>query len=378
MRNSALIGFCGTLAALLISTPAKAQESTAWQYVHPDARILLGVEWQKAKASPTGKMVSRQILNTPGAKVTSSGMEILDLVDRVLLSSPGPRPGEAADKSPLVIVIEGKIDRTKIKKMMSDGTAVERFKGVDLLVPPPSKGSEVVIALLSDSMALMGDRMSIELVLDSAKKGEVPRVNPGLFERAHALAATNEIWAVASAPEGGFATGSEAGPAKQLEDIESMEFGMNLQQGLGLKLALGMKTQESAQGMAAMIQGLSMLAASDPKRNPQMAQLVKSLQVSSDKKNVRFGMQIPLAQLERGVVEMKTTATAASKHTLEGLLGMSGGATAEGGVMLPDVRPVGTLAEPAKPAQPVQRTIKIYGAEGGPQEVTYTTNQKQR
>lgn len=361
------------LIALLVplSLLAAAPEPSLWQYVHPEAKLLMGIDLLKAKNSPTGQMLTRQFKSLAGAQV--SGTEFLDMADRVLASSPGAAPGE---RPAMLIAVEGRMDRTRLKKMLADGTAVERFRGVDLLIPPKRKNTDVIMAIVSDKLGLMGDRASIEQVLDpGANRSENPVV-----ARALELAANNEIWVVSSIPPAAAAGEMAVGP-KQLEDIESVDFGLNLQKGLGLNLVLGMKSEESAQTLATMAQALTMFASQDTKQNPQFAEIARSLKVQTDKASVRATLQVTMAQLDRGITEMKAGLQMAGKRTLEGLVGtqpsgpawpsglrsaLQGGGSA---AAAPAPRPV----EKIEPAVPKTRTIRVVGLETGDKEITYTT-----
>jgi hypothetical protein len=353
-----------SLLALLvpIGLLAAAPEPTLWQYIHPDAKLLMGIDLLKAKTSPTGKMLAKQFQSVAGAQV--SGTEFLEMADRILASSPGAEQGT---HPAMVVAVEGRMDRARLRKMLAEGTAVERYRGVDLLVPPKRKNTDMLMAIVSDKIGLMGDRASIEQALDSgARRSESP-----LIARAQELAANNEIWLVSTVSPAAAAGDMLPGP-KQLEDVDSMDLGLNLQQGLGLNLVLGMKSDEAAQSLAAMAQAFTVLASQNSKQNPQMAQLVKSLKIQSDKSNVRVSMQVTLAQLERGVTEMRAGMQTTGKRTLDSLIGAQPSANAWPSGLTASA-PVTPKVVAAEPPVPKTRTIKIVGLDNGEKEITYTT-----
>ena len=123
----------------------------------------------------------------------------------------------------MVIAVEGRLDRAALKKSLPPGTAMERFKGIDLYVPPKSKVGEMLMAVLSDKQALFGDRNSIALVLE----GQTGLGDALLAQRAAEMASRCEIWLVAAALGKPGAEGA-GGAMKQLEDIESMDLGVTL------------------------------------------------------------------------------------------------------------------------------------------------------
>ena len=63
-----------------------------------------------------------------------------------------------------MVAVEGRVDRASMKKLMPAGTAVERFQGVDLFVPPKGQDTDMLLALVSDRVALIGDRDSIKRI----------------------------------------------------------------------------------------------------------------------------------------------------------------------------------------------------------------------
>ena len=360
--------FLFLLATATVARGAGAEPSL-WRYVHPEAKIFIGLDLARAKQSATGKLLARQLTSMPNARV--SGSELLDMADRVLLSSPGAEEGEHA---PMILAVEGRMDRAQLKKILAEGTGVERFHGVDLLVPPRSKKSDLVMAVVTERLGVLGDRASVEAALTA----ESTKVDAAVLRRAMELAEGNEIWMVAVAPPGSLAGDAMSGP-EQLKDIESMDLGICLQKGLGLRLALGMKTEASAQSLVGMAQMLIGMAVSDAKKNPQVAEIARSLKLNSDGTNVRMSVDVPLAQLERGMSGLKAGVESASRRTLEGLVGVAPVAAAlpkPAPQAVAEVKPVEVKRE--EPVVPKTRTIRVVGLETGEKEITYTTGgQKQ-
>ena len=52
--------------------------------------------------------------------------------------------------------------RTEFKKLMPAGTALERFKGVDLFIPPRGKGEDMILAMVNERVVLIGGMIEIE------------------------------------------------------------------------------------------------------------------------------------------------------------------------------------------------------------------------
>lgn len=375
MAAAAALIFCPAVSAAspvrAVAQPAAAP-TDIWSYALPEAKLVAGVDWQRAKKSATGAMLMRKLMPAAGAKgkFTQTGMDFVDTLDRVLISAP---EGAAGGQRGL-IVMTGKFDRAKLKKSMPAGTAIERMKGIDLFVPPSAKGDEMVAGFVNETLMLVGDRGSMIEVLDARTGIE----DAALLDRAHQMEAENEIWLIADAPPG-LVAGTAPGAAQGIDDILSMELGINLRQGLGLKANLTMINAEKAQGAAMMAQMFSAFPAS-PKQEPSaLAAIAKNIQVKVDGAVVKIDLQLPMAQLERAAAEARAGLEGMSRRTLESLVGVGAGGTVPG--MRPAYRSQTAVAAASSPAaappvrnQPVKRTIRIVGLEEGDKEISYSSS----
>jgi hypothetical protein len=363
LAASALVAlvFCPSVGAAQPPAPAPAN---LWQYAHPDTRFLAGIDWQKAKSSATGRMLAKQLAGK-GKEFTSSGpaMAIFDHVERVLISTTGREVENPKQQPPLVVAVEGGMERAAIKKLMPPGTAVERFKGVDLLVPPKGQDTDLLLAIVSDRVALIGDRDSLARILESPTGAG----DAALLDRAMQLSVQCEMWMVSAVPPGQ-AAGNSLPAMKQLDDIESLDLGVSLAKGLGLRANLKTKTEDAAQGLATMAQMITSMAAQSPQQPPEVTAIMRSLDVKVDGTAVRIAIDVPLAQLEKGMLSVKSSAQAAGRKSLESFLGINP-PQQSAAAMLP--RPAPVAAAPVPPPPPRKRTIRISGMDDGPKEITY-------
>jgi hypothetical protein len=361
-----------TIVAILLAAPALAQDDILWRYARPDATMLLGLDWRKAKSSPAAEMLKKQFGQ---AAVSSSGsplaLEFLEQVDQVLLSTSGgvaSLSGPGGKQAPMVAAIAGRIDRARLKKLMVDGVAVERWRGVDLLIPPKSAGSEAVMAIVSGSLALMGDRASIE----EALSGQGGVRDAALFERARALASECEFWLAGTAPPS--MPGSADPAMKQLEDVESMDLGVSLRNGFGLRVNLGMKSPESAQAMALMTQMTAGMMVNTP-QSGEMAGILRGMKVNVEGNRLSMAIDMPLAAFERALRNVQSAAGEMGARSLESLIGA--GAPSASRMIRTKIdegpAPEGTVRIPAASPEPETRTIRIVGLEEGEREVKYQT-----
>ena len=333
--------------------------SDPWKLVHPKATWILGVDWARARHSAAAQALSKQFAGAQSrVEAAGLGLDAVTSLDRVIASGISTEFREGANPAGMVVAVEGTIDRVRLKKGMPPGTAVERFKGVDLFVPPKAKPDEPLLALAGSRLLLIGDRASLALLLDG--KGGVG--DPELYGKAARLAADTELWLVAKVPEpqGGSAA------ADPLAAVRSVEMSVSLQKGLGLKGAFTADTPEAAQHLA----GVARFAGAF---GSDSAVWLRNLKLNVRGNTVSFGLDVPEAELEKGIVTAKTAIQDAVRQTLESFPGAQDRP-------LPGVRPAvrgvsGDVAVrlPKAEQTPKTMTIRIFGAEGGPKEIHYTT-----
>ncbi len=361
-----LVGAAAGLRAVSAAQPDPAAQ--AWKLVHPEAKWILGVDWSRARNSAAAQIFIRQF-EVSRTRVESAGLGLgaLASLDRILVSGASLElTGKDAPEG-FVAAIEGKIDRARLKKELPPGTAVEKFRGADLYVPPKAGPQEPLLAVVSDSLMLMGDRESLGLVL-SGKGGAR---DTELAGRAARLAAEAEIWVVSAAWKGNPAT--HAGGQDPFQGLERMELGVSLRDGVRLTGVLTADSEQSAQGLAGLVQ----LAGAMGGNNPAAAWL-RQLQMEMKGRELALALHLPAAELERGIEAGKAAMEQAGRQALESLMG---GDT----VKLPEgVRPAvrarsgaagnsGVIALPEASPVPKVRKILIVGAEDGPKEIQYTT-----
>jgi hypothetical protein len=365
MRWTCVAAMAAVILGGMIFAPGVSAADPLWAYTHPEAKILIGVDWQRAKASPTGQMLRRQLLEMTGALPgPAKGLGFIDSVERILISAPGELSGNTAE-SPVLVALQGRLDQAALRSSMVPGTAVERYRGADLLIPPRGEGQDVIAAVVNDSLTLLGDRASIELALTDLKGLR----DATLRDRAGQMAYNCEIWMIAAVPPMKPGTAAEANPmAAGFDSIQAMDFGLSLSNGLGLKMNMEFADAASAQNMAMGVQMLNSMLMSNKSASPEMAKVARSLQVEQVGPRLRFNVDIPMDVLEKGILQAKAGFEEAAPKSLEGLLGMK---PASGPV--PGMRPSVTRApEPAWPKEPVKRTIRIVGLDEGEREINYT------
>jgi len=305
------------------------------------------------------------------SKLTQSGMDFVDSLDRILVSGPEASAGGGAGQRGIV-ALQGRFDRAKLKKSMPAGTAIERTNGIDLFVPPATTGDPMVAGWVNETLMLVGDRESVTEVLDARSGIE----DASLLARARKMESEHEFWLIADAPPS-FGNNTAPGAAQGLDDIRGMELGISLRQGLSMRANLTMVSAEKAQSAAMLAQMFSAVPDSQGAQPAMLSSLAKNLRVKVDGAVVHVDLQMPMAQLERAATGLRASLEDMSKRTLESMIGVGGGG------MVPGVRPAyraqtGAGAPAPAPApsasvRPSTKTIRIVGLEEGDKVINYTS-----
>jgi hypothetical protein len=356
------------MSGLLAAAPAGQQPGMGddpWRFVHPQAKWILGVDWARARNSAAAQILKRQFAGAESQVKTSGfGLSAVVSLDRIIAS--GISMDAAGGEAPqgLVVAIEGKLDRGLLRKELPPGTAVEKFLGADLYVPPKANPKEPLLAVVGDSLMLMGERAALKLIL-SGKGGAR---DADLYGRAARLASSSDIWMVASTPPDSPVKGQQ----DLLSNLKQVELGVSLQEGLRLTALLAADSAESAQNLAGLMQFAGAFGGDDA-----ASAWMRRLQVKMKGEELAMTLDIPAKELEEGIEAGKGMVMQAGRQALDSWLGAEPGAAPAG------IRPAargtgiagnagGVVTLPAAEPEPKVRTIRITGAEEGPKEIQYT------
>ena len=342
---------------VLCSTVRASEEPSPWRYIHPQAGIIVGGDLKKAQTSPLWLRLKKELGATAGK---TEGLDVFAMVDRFVLSTPEVPSG---DQPPALISLEGTFDRVRVRKALAPGTGIERFKGIDLYVPPKARRTDMLFALINDHLGLLGDRASMELVLTS------PAAASPLIERAKLLGAHNIFWMVTDDALARALPGGNTPPA--LRDVDRLDLALSLDRGVDLSILIGAKSHDAAKAIAAMAESSKYMLASNPSQ-PGVA-LLSAMTVVVGANEVKLNWLLPTAQVEKTIVEMKS---GLMDLGMKAMAGLSGAPQPVASLGWPEgARPVVKITPPP-PAVPQKQTIRIVGLDNGDKEVVYTSPSK--
>ena len=213
----------------------------------------------------------------------------------------------------------------------------------------------MALALVSPETLLLGDLASVKAAIDHRETADSASTESPLFARAMALAADNDLWLVSEISPTDFAQGG-GDNAQFLKDMESIEIGLSLQDGLGAELSLGTASPESAQNLAGGLQFMLGMMLSSQQNSEAGARISEKLQVSTEDTRVRLALELDQTEFANAFRDMSPALS----------FGGSGAEVdVQGAVQGSDSR--SAEQEPALPAE--EQVIRIWGMEGGPVEI---------
>ncbi len=336
LRSSALIALLLSARALVGADPSLPQ------YVPPNTRILIGVQFRAILDSDWGKAVLEQVKSASGDVWTKGlpviGFDPLKDLDEVWIM------GTSMDnKAPMLAVLRGRFDASRLP------AAIGRYHEVPL-VPMDAKRQQL-LAFLNPSTLLAGDRFTVERAIDRHASATAP--NAHLLAAAVALRARYWIWAVADGLDG--VPASKTAP-KGIEAVEGFEFGLALNPDLEMAAQLHMRSAEDAQKVMGTLAMFQMMA-----QNQKGASQAK-LESHVTGKTVDVSLHVPEEELKQAW-EQQRAAIAQSLSQLPQQI-----AAARSGTFNP-FSPSKQASAPAAPnysrRTPVSRESKIVSDDDG-------------
>ncbi len=364
--------------AILQAAAGSISEPSYWRYAHSDAKVLAGVEWKRMSQTPAG-VALRAMASSADLPGMSAG-NLLDQIDRLLISSPGGADANLSRQAPVLIIATGRFDLPAFRQLaVKEKATLKPYKNAEFVYPPGYKAADTIVALIDSQTILIGEKPVIVAAIDKARavSGPLSAFNR-LYGRATVSAGQHDLWMIASVSPSEFY--SAQGPQMPfLRDILGVDMGVDFIDGLGLGFRLATKSEETAKGIAATLKMMSTLAASqtDAKAGADMQDLLQTLDVRTQASDVRISMKIDKAHLEKTMQQAFAAATKPRAPIDLGGFKQAPGPNQQASIrqVVPvDVSALRRPAEvlpPAPPPPPKKLVIRIEGLDDGIREIPY-------
>jgi hypothetical protein len=350
-----------TLALAILFAPivAKGQSDPGlWRFVSPNAKALIGIDWARIRQSHEGAMIRQKWQAVAGKQMPAiPGLELLDDVDRILISSAGKNSQDDSDESPILIAIHGHFDATQVRRLFAHfGAKPQTYNSFQVYRPQGKSTKDMAYVFFDAETILFGDPASIFAALDRNQFGPPPSQPAGtpgsMAARAAQMDANYEFWLIMDAAEiisnDRIAALFQGG--EWASEAQSFEGGVNLRAGLVADIAVRFSSDVTAKRVATELSRIMNLAAKDKSTGP-MQNIARKLKFNADGTAIKVSLRLNEMELEE-----TAQALAASKK--------AGEPSARAAVDLTPAR--APVSVPPKPA-----VIRIEGLDEGTREIPY-------
>jgi hypothetical protein len=338
-----VLGFLWCLAAYAETGPP------LWRFAHPNAKSLIGLEVGRIRRSNLQAGLSRSFEKTwlESAARHLPGVELLDQIEQVLISSPGSANADDASEPPILVLVRGHFDPVKVRQLLRErGAKPQSFAGITVFRPQGKATNEFGFAVLDAETILAGDAKSI---FSSIERMRVPAEGPAsaLMARAETFKSDYDFWVVMTEPSAlasqrlPFAALTQSG---LMQRVSGVEFGLSLKDGLVVTGSLLMGVDQNARALKDELSKLLKLAVRDQATPPELIVVAKKLKLDLDGSAVRFSLRLAKPDLEVSLRKLQ-----ARHHP-----------------------PGNVLVESSPVLPPKPQFIRIEGLDEGAREIKYT------
>ena len=276
-----------------------AADTALTDFFPAGTKVVFGINLRQVVTSPLAKtglvQARKQIESQPGAvdwlKLASlAGFDPLRDIDVVLVATTGE-----GQNPPALIVATGRFDVEKL------GAQATRYHDVPLL--GGGKPTDGVIALLSESIVLAGDRPTVLATIDHMGSG--PRIDAALAVHIGAARARYDVWGLGDRPEGFVAPTPQA---NGLESIDRFQFGLSVSHGLELGAEVHARSAKDAEQIGAMLGMVQMMI-----KSKQPADSAAKFDVQTEDGTFKMTMTVPEAEVLKAMQTGVAPLTVAAK-----------------------------------------------------------------
>jgi hypothetical protein len=307
-----------TLTAASLATafaavlPSQAADSQLLNLVMPDAVVVAGANVAQAKTSQFGQYVLQQIQNQDSAGlqklIAATGFDPTQDVTETLAASNGTA------KTGLLLAL-GTFDAAKFAAAATQDKAVlETYDNVTIIEGP---NKEFGLAFPNSSIAVAGDLADVKAALDRLSS---PSVLPAtLVVQINQWSESEDAWAISTVPLSTFHqnAGASKSPAATVPGLNGQGVFQAVQSAAGgikfgtndvITAQAQADNAQDAQSMADALKLLASMAQLQASKQPALAALAQSLQVSVSGTALNVTLSIPESTLEQLVHPDASTA----------------------------------------------------------------------
>jgi len=313
------------LASLLIAGLASAASAFSavdaglLALVPPDAQLVSGVHVSQSRLSPFGQFVTSLLQTNPGEMqelVDQTGFDPRKDVSEILMAFNGkPKQGSG------LLLARGNFDPGKIKEAATaKGATIESYLGTDLIVGgglAPHKQFGAVVAFLTASLAVAGDRESVKYTIAHANMAQPQGLNPAMLAKINSISPSADAWFVslvpgttvlpeALNPPAASSSGGNA-QAAALQSIVQSSGSVRFGDQITLSFQAETRSDKDATSLADVVRFFSSLVQMRRDNDPHLSTLASALdnmQLSTSGNTMSLALSIPEKDFEQFARQM--------------------------------------------------------------------------
>jgi hypothetical protein len=298
----------GLAIFMLVAGPILAADSALINLVPADAKVVAGIQVDRATGSRIGQHLLSQLKDDdPDFRkfVTAGGFDPRrDLREVVLASTAGP------DKGHGLVLARGVFDASRLVALArTSGATVQKYQGLDVITGPGTEAGWVVFP--DSTTAIAGDPQMVRNALDR-RRGGAP-IDARIAAKVHEFGNRYDIWMVSTVPVSQFAGKM---PDKQLsgamrgdmmQGIEQTSGGILLGSTVEVAGEAVTRSDKDASAMVDVVRFLAGMVQSnrDKQEAAKFASLLDTLELKSEANVMKFHLSIPEADIEKLMVAPK-------------------------------------------------------------------------
>ncbi|MFN0106751.1 MAG: hypothetical protein ACKV2U_32240 [Bryobacteraceae bacterium] len=299
-----------SLLSLLLSASAVfGADSALLNLVMPEARMVAGMDVERARDSFLGRKLMEQLDTKDGefAKfVAMTGFDPRRDLREVILATP-----DANTKNPpALILVRGVFDTGRINGFLKVAGIVpaENLGGIDFYMKPEAK-EDMGFAIIDGTLALAGNKEVVRAAL-KRRAGAGPALTAATYSKVQSLSRANDIWMVTSIPVAEFSQalpGGKEGPSGMMggdafKGIEQAAMGIRFGAELmELTAETISRTEKDATSIADVVRFLSTMVQMN-REKPEVkafADALDAMKLTTDAKTTTLTVSLPMAEMEK-------------------------------------------------------------------------------
>jgi hypothetical protein len=271
----------------------------AVHYLPADSQAVFGMNVQAFIASPVyAQFVQKheqEIGKDLSEVIAQTGVDPRRDITYIIAAG---RPSQ--QKGAGVVIAVGTFNQAAITSFIeSKGTPIKLdYKGAMVLMMPEANKPEKGIAFLSNTEIALGDLESLKAVIDV--RSGAPGIDPnGTLSSLLAKLNPREMFWFAGDPASVLSKAPTNAPVPALSSIQSIFGTLNLTTAVNGKITVIAKDETSAGQLADFMRGLVALGNLAGAQNPDLAALVKGVQITQSGNQFDVSVTIPLDLLQK-------------------------------------------------------------------------------